>query len=58
MSATIKFDGLLTLQIQANGPLRLVVVQVTSTTYLAGAGTLGWRYRHWHRCATCAATAR
>lgn len=30
LSATIKFDGLLTLQIQARGPLRLVVVQVTS----------------------------
>jgi len=30
LSATIKFDGLLTLQIQASGPLRLVVVQVTS----------------------------
>ncbi|HRD65924.1 MAG TPA: Hsp33 family molecular chaperone HslO [Candidatus Competibacter sp.] len=30
LSATIKFDGLLTLQIQAKGPLRLVVVQVTS----------------------------
>lgn len=29
LSATIKFDGLLTLQIQASGPLRLVVVQVT-----------------------------
>ena len=30
LSATVKFDGLLTLQIQAKGPLRLVVVQVTS----------------------------
>ncbi len=30
LSTTIKFDGLLTLQIQASGPLRLVVVQVTS----------------------------
>jgi molecular chaperone Hsp33 len=30
LSASIKFDGLLTLQIQASGPLRLVVVQVTS----------------------------
>ena len=30
LSTTIKFDGLLTLQIQARGPLRLVVVQVTS----------------------------
>jgi len=30
LSATIKFDGLLTLQIQARGPLRLVVAQITS----------------------------
>lgn len=30
LSATIKFDGLLTLQIQARGPLRLLVAQVTS----------------------------
>ena len=30
LSASIKFDGLLTLQIQASGSLRLVVVQVTS----------------------------
>ncbi len=30
LSATIKFDGLLTLQVQARGPLRLLVAQVTS----------------------------
>jgi len=30
LSATIKFHGLLTLQIQATGPLRLLVVQLTS----------------------------
>ena len=30
LSATIKFDGLLTLQIQARGPLRLLVAQVAS----------------------------
>ncbi|MBL8258669.1 MAG: Hsp33 family molecular chaperone HslO [Candidatus Competibacteraceae bacterium] len=30
LSAAIKLDGLMTLQIQARGPLRLVVVQVTS----------------------------
>lgn len=30
LSAAIKFDGLLTLQIQAGGPLRLAVVQATS----------------------------
>lgn len=29
LSAAIQFDGLMTLQIQASGPLRLVVVQVT-----------------------------
>lgn len=36
LSTTIKFDGLLTLQIQARGPLRLVVVQVTSKRTLRG----------------------
>jgi molecular chaperone Hsp33 len=36
LSATIKFDGLLTLQIQARGPLRLLVAQVTSERTLRG----------------------
>lgn len=36
LSATIKFDGLLTLQIQARGPLRLLVVQVSSHHTLRG----------------------
>lgn len=30
LSATIKFDGVLTLQLQARGPLRLALVQVTA----------------------------
>ncbi|QQS53224.1 MAG: Hsp33 family molecular chaperone HslO [Candidatus Competibacteraceae bacterium] len=36
LSATIKFDGLLTLQIQARGPLRLLVVQVAADHTLRG----------------------
>lgn len=36
LSASIKFDGTLTLQIQARGPLRLLVVQVTSVRTLRG----------------------
>ncbi|MDG4554041.1 MAG: Hsp33 family molecular chaperone HslO [Candidatus Competibacter sp.] len=36
ISATIKFDGLLTLQIQARGPLRLLVVQVAADRTLRG----------------------
>lgn len=36
LSASIKFDGLLTLQIQARGPLRLLVVQVGSDRSLRG----------------------
>ncbi len=34
LSATIKFDGLLTVQIQARGPLRLLVAQVASDSTL------------------------
>jgi molecular chaperone Hsp33 len=30
LSATIKFDGVLTLQIQANGPIQLLVAQISS----------------------------
>ncbi len=36
LSATIKFDGVLTLQIQARGPLRLLVVQVAADRTLRG----------------------
>lgn len=36
LSASIKFDGWLTLQIQARGPLRLLVVQVSSDRSLRG----------------------
>lgn len=36
LSATIKFDGLLTLQIQGKGPLRLLLVQCTSERTLRG----------------------
>lgn len=36
LSASIKFDGWLTLQIQASGPLRLLVVQVGSDRSLRG----------------------
>lgn len=36
LSATIKFDGLLTLQIQTRGPLRLLVVQVAAGRTLRG----------------------
>ena len=36
LSATIKFDGLLTLQLQGQGPLRLLVVQCTSGGTLRG----------------------
>ncbi|PIE82862.1 MAG: Hsp33 family molecular chaperone HslO [Candidatus Contendobacter odensis] len=36
LSATIKFDGLLTLQIQSQGSLRLLAVQVTSKHTLRG----------------------
>jgi len=36
LSATVKFDGLLTLQIQARGPLRLLVVQVAADRTLRG----------------------
>ena len=36
LAATIKFDGTLTLQIQASGPLRLLVVQVSAAHGLRG----------------------
>ena len=36
LSATIKYDGLLTLQLQAKGPLNLLVVQATSDGTLRG----------------------
>jgi molecular chaperone Hsp33 len=39
LAATIKFDGLLTLQIQGNGPLRLMLVQCTSERTLRGLAT-------------------
>lgn len=39
LSATIKFDGLLSLQIQGNGPLRLLLVQCTSERTLRGLAT-------------------
>ena len=36
LSATLKFDGAITLQIQGNGPLHLLVVQCTSRLSLRG----------------------
>ncbi len=36
LSATVKFDGTMILQVQGEGPLRSLVVQITNTGYLRG----------------------
>jgi len=41
LSATLKFDGAITLQVQGNGPLHLLVVQCTSRLSLRGLAR--WR---------------